>query len=99
MTVMTRVPGRPDWAAGPLYALMLDIFPTYRTKLGVLDVLRMRNELSRSHEAIYKWLRQGKVTGDNARRLIGLASAEENLAALKEAGRKPPTMEDFLPFL
>jgi hypothetical protein len=31
MTVMTRIPGRPDWAAGALYNKLLDIFPKHRT--------------------------------------------------------------------
>jgi len=95
----TLVPGRPDWTAGPLYALMLSIFPEHRTKTGVLDVQRLRGETGKSHEAIYKWLRQGKMTADNARNVVTLANSKGNVAALAAAGRKPPKLEDFLPFM
>jgi hypothetical protein len=98
MTVMTRIPGRPDWAAGPLYNKLLDIFPTYRTPLGVLDVQKLKRDLGKSHEAIYKWLRNGKVTPDNAREIVRVATSESNVAALTEVDRQPPVFEDFCPF-
>lgn len=98
MTVMTRIPGRPDWAAGALYSKLLDTFPTYRTTLGVLDVQRLKADLGKSHEAIYKWLRSGKLTPDNARELVRVASIESNAAALAAANRDTPVFEDFCPF-
>jgi hypothetical protein len=98
MTVLTRIPGRPDWAAGALYNKLLDIFPKYRTTLGVLDVQKLKGDLKKSHEAIYKWLRNGKVTPDNAREIVRVANSPENAAALTEAGRQPPVFEDFCPF-
>ena len=95
----TSVPGRPEWTAGPLYNLLCDSFPTYRTKLNALDIQRLRTGLGKSHEAVYQWLRKGKLSPTNARKLIGLAAAPENATALKKAGREPPTLEDFLPFM
>jgi hypothetical protein len=98
MTVQTRIPGRPDWAAGALYNMLLGIFPTYRTTLGVLDVQRLKGDLGKSHEAIYKWLRQGKVTPDNAREMVRVANQPDNVAALAAVDRAPPVFEDFCPF-
>jgi hypothetical protein len=98
MTVMTRIPGRPDWAAGPLYNALLETFPKYRTTLGVLDVQRLKGELKKSHEAIYKWLRNGKVTPDNARAIVRVANLPSNVADLAEVGRQPPVFEDFCTF-
>ena len=98
MTVTTRIPGRPDWAAGPLYTLMMEIFPDHRTKLGVLDIPRLTGDLNKSHEAIYKWLRQGKMKPSNARAIIEAANSDENKEALAKAGRKVPEIEEFMPF-
>lgn len=98
MTASTRIPGRPEWAAGPLYNALMQTFPGHVTQLGVLDVQRLKRELEKSHEAIYKWLRQGKLTPDNARDIVRVAGSEANLAALAEAGRSPPTFEDFCRF-
>lgn len=99
MTVMTRVPGRPDWAAGDLYQNFLEVFPEHRTRLGVLDVQRLKGELGKSHEAIYKWLRQGKLTPDNAREIVRVAALPANAEALTNAGREVPVFEDFVRFL
>lgn len=99
MTLKTRVPGRPDWTAGPLYQFLLDILPTYITPLGVLDVQGLKPMVGKSHEAIYKWLRHGKLKPDNARKLVELASTDENISLLQQAGREPPKIEDFLPFI
>lgn len=98
MTVITRIPGRPDWAAGALYSKMLTTFPEHLTPLGVLDVQRLKKELGKSHEAIYKWLRNGKLTPDNAREIVRVANTESNVAALAKIGREPPVFEDFCPF-
>lgn len=99
MTVTTRVPGRPDWTAAPLYQFLLDNLPAYITPLGVLDVQALKVPVGRSHEAIYKWLRKGKLTPDNAREVLRVMEAPKNVAALAENDRKPPKIEDFLPFM
>lgn len=99
MTVKTRVPGRPDWTADPLYLKLLDVFPEHVTPTGVLDVAgRLSTELGKSHEAIYKWLRQGKVSPDNARDIVRVANLPANVDALTKLSRKPPVFEDFCPF-
>lgn len=99
MTELTRIPGRPDWAAGPLYNKLLEVFPQHRTTLGVLDVQKLKVAVKKSHEAIYKWFRNGKLTPDNARAIVKAANDEDNVAALAEIGREPPTFEDFVIFL
>lgn len=99
MTVTTRVPGRPDWTAGPLYQFLLDNLPAYITPLGVLDVQALKVPAERSHEAIYKWLRKGKLTPENARKVLEVMNGPKNVAALAENDRKPPKIEDFLPFM
>ncbi|MBH0113215.1 hypothetical protein I5E68_09680 [Novosphingobium sp. YJ-S2-02] len=98
MTVMTRVPGRPDWTAGPLYTLLLESLPAHLTPSGVLDVQGLKSLVGKSHEAIYKWLRQGKLKPANARILIEIANKPANVEALRAAGREPPKIEDFLPY-
>lgn len=98
MTAETQMPGRPKWATGPLYKKMLEIFPEHLTPLGVLDIQRLKVELEKSHEAIYKWLRQGKISPDNARDLIKVAALPENAAILAKHGRPAPVFEDFVSF-
>jgi hypothetical protein len=98
MDVKTRVPGRPDWTAAPLYQWFLTIFPEHLTALGVLDVQRLKVELGKSHEAIYKWLRQGKITPDNARDIVEAAAQPVNVAALAKLDRTAPTFEEFCRF-
>lgn len=90
-----RVPGRPDWASGPLYTKLCDIFPLHRTPSGVLDIQRLKGELRRSHEAIYKWLRNGKITPDNARNIIAAVAANPP----DVAGYVAPEFIDFASFL
>lgn len=72
------LPGRPAWASGPLYRKICDVFPDYRTELGVLDIQRLKGGLKKSHEAIYKWFRLGKITPDNARAIVSLATGAES---------------------
>lgn len=90
-----------DWARGPLYRLLMDTFPAYRTTYDVFDVRAFgaEPEIARSHEALYKWLRSGKLTIENARSIVTLANRDDNAARLAAAGRTPPVLTDLLHFL
>lgn len=93
------IPGRPAWATGPLNLYLIDIFPTYLTKLGALDIHAIRAPLGKSHECVYQWLRKSALRPENAAALCELANRPDNVAHLKKLGRKPPKIEDFLRFL
>ncbi len=71
---MTSRPVRP-WASDPIYTFLMDRFPGYRTPFGTFDVVTFSTEpeISRSREAIYRWLRSGKMSLDSARRIIALS--------------------------
>lgn len=68
---------RPTWSQKPLYIFLCDIFPGHRTILGRLDVEQLADELGRSQEAIYKWLRKSRLTPENAAALLDLANRQE----------------------
>ena len=89
---------RDQWADGPLYTFLSEIFPTYRTVLGKFDVLRLAQEMQRSPEAVYKWLRKREgrcLTPQNADRILELALQDDNVDALIAAGDVRPTIRDF----
>ena len=89
---------RDQWADGPLYTFLTDIFPTYRTILGKFDVVRLASEMGLSHEAVYKWLRKREgrcLTPQNAQKILELALEDENVDALLDAGAPRPTIRDF----
>jgi hypothetical protein len=89
---------RDQWADGPLYTFLTDIFPTYRTVLGKFDVVRLAREMGLSHEAIYKWLRKREgrcLTPQNAERILELALESPNVDALLDSGEPRPTIRDF----
>lgn len=95
----TKTFARPDWATSSLYNFLITIFPEHITPYNVLDVRRLRTDLGKSHEAVYKWLRAGRVTPANARKLCEIANQPGNLAALKKLGRTPPQIRDFDAFV
>lgn len=91
--------GRPEWAAGPLNAFMHDIFPTHRTKRGVLDIHRLKVPLGVTHETVYRWLRTSRLKPEYAKSICALAGSPENVAALTAAGREAPEIKDFHQFV
>lgn len=101
MESITTVPGRrPAWVNTPLYKLMSDTFPAYRTRSDVLDIDRLADDLDRSYEAVYQWLRAGRIKrASTARAIVALANREDNRLALADAGREPPQIEAFVPYL
>lgn len=95
-------PGRQDeWKEGGLYMTVLGFLPAYRTKRNKLDVRRLGNhpDFDRSPEAIYKMFRQDRLKRANANALIAIAAAADNAELLRQAGRQPPTLIDFVNFL
>jgi hypothetical protein len=94
-------PGRQDeWKEGGLYMTVLGFLPDFRTKRGKLDVRRLGSRIGKSAEAIYRWFRRDDLLDlDNARALITVASSEENVAALAQLNRRPPTLDDLIKFV
>lgn len=82
---------RPAWSNAPLYVYLCEIFPKHRTILLRLDVEQLAEELGKSQEAIYKWLRKSRLTPDNAAALLDLANKQER--------DTPLTIRDFDKFV
>lgn len=95
-----------SWKNARLYTALLDLLPAFVTTAETpgqpidrtINVQKLRVALApeRSHEALYKWFRAGKLKPENARDLHVVATSVENVAALKANGRKPPSLQDFL---
>ncbi len=90
---------RNEWANGPLYAFLMQIFPEHRNVRGQFDIARLATELSCSKEAVYQWLRGRRLKPSIALTLKTLAHQPGNLVALKTAGTAPPETADFNPFV
>lgn len=88
-----------EWAKGPLYLFLMETFPEHKTAMGVLDIQRLKVDLGKSHEAIYKWIRAGKLKPENANAIVALAGAEPNVTALAAVGRTPPKIEELVRFV
>lgn len=88
----------PDWDSAPLNQFLKRIFPNHITPYQRLDVQRLRTELDppMSHEAVYKWLRKGKLSPENAMSLLRLANDPVNLGA---RGDDALTIRDFDQFV
>ena len=86
----------PEWDAGPLNQFLKKIFPSYITPYQRLDVQRLRTELDppKSHEAVYKWLRSGRLTPENAQALMKLANRPDHTASRLVAGWTHPSELD-----
>jgi len=94
-----NTPRRATWANGPLYLFLMQTFPAHRNMHGRFDVLRLARELERSPEAVYQWLRGRALKPNIVKQIDALAREPSNLALLREAGREPPTREEFEPFV
>ena len=95
------VQGRPEWTNYPLYKFLSEIFPAYKGRYHILDVLTIAKRLNISGEAIYRWLRKGKLTPKNAQALCTLANDPANVEELAACNppKKVPVIEDFMPFV
>jgi hypothetical protein len=94
-------PQRFSWAGTELYRTLSDTFPSLRTKKqNVLDIELLADKIGMTKEGVYKWLRAGSILSKKGlERIIELANQPEYAAALTEAGRTPPTKQDFARFL
>lgn len=95
-----NAPQRFTWAGTELYKTLSDTFPTLRTKQqNVLDVESLADKIGMTKEGVYKWLRAGSILSKKGLgKIVELANEPENAAALKKAGRTPPTKQDLLRF-
>lgn len=100
---MSAAAEQEHWTNGPLYKHLVQVLPTFAkdpfATSPKLDVQKLNQAVGKSHEAVYKWLRAGKLTPANVKTLVELANRADNVAALKALGRNPPTREDFTTFV
>ncbi len=94
----TRTSGRPEWTYSALYIFLCDIFPEHRTVLGRFDVEQLAEEMGRSMEAVYKWMRKNHehpkkpcLSPENAAALLELAN--------RQVRDEPLTIQDFQKFV
>ncbi len=90
------------WATQPLHKALVAALPTFvKEPFSAnprLDIQKLHRAVGRSHETVYKWLRDGRLNPRNAQKLCDLANTEDNLAVLRRLGRKPPKIQDFQQF-
>ena len=77
-----------EWRKRPLYKLLFNRLPWLRSKTQkkLIDVQKMAEALDYSHEAVYKWLRSGRISPKGA-------------IAVVAASRKKLANRDLYPFL
>ncbi len=99
-TETTKKRRRITGPSGPLYDLLIERLPDFRTMYGGhvrLDVYKLAESIGTSHQVLYEMLPKGdKPAGKNlsllmARRFIKLSETQE--------GVKPLTLLDLEPFL
>lgn len=87
------------WTDSELYMFLVNNLPGHLSSRGTLDVKKLKSDVGRSHERVYQWLRDSRLTPDNAKALCSLANTPENLAKLAEIDRQPPSIQDFYRFV
>lgn len=77
-----------EWRKQPLYKLLFNRLKWLRstTQTKLLDVHKVAAAIDYSHEAVYKWLRSGKLSPKGA-------------TAIVKASRKKIANRDLYPFL
>lgn len=87
----------PNMRETELYRTLLHTFPLFRTQQQkVLDVESLANAIGMTEEGMYKWLRARRILSTRGvERLFELAHREDNIAALQQRGRTPPTKQDL----
>lgn len=78
---MPKIAPKSEAIAGDLYDLLTEKLP-FCVSNGVLKVAKLADELSMSHEGVYKWLRAGEVSKRGRKRLLELANRVENKSLL-----------------
>lgn len=78
---MTKLSPKSPAIAGDLYDLLTAKLPLCVGD-GTLKVAKLADELSMSHEGVYKWLRAGEVSKRGRKRLLELANRVENKSLL-----------------
>lgn len=92
MTAHPSLPPRRPYSFGPLYDLLVEVFPNHRSKQNVFDVPGFAKDLGYSHEALYKAIRQRACLRQNlAIRIIQLSRTS--------AGSRPLYWSDLVGFV
>lgn len=81
MSTTTKKSGQIE-ARGPLYDLLLEAFPAYRSHLGLLDVHALAKDLGYSHEWLYQRLRADRLNPDHATKIVELSKGRLDLKDL-----------------
>lgn len=57
-----------EWRQRPLYRVLYERLPWLRSKIhtGILDVHKLARAIGYSPEAVYRWLRRGKISPSGA---------------------------------
>ena len=93
-----------NWADTPLHQALVGCLPAFVKEpfsaAPRLDIPKLHKALGKSHETVYKWVRENCIKRMcNAQAIVNLASAPENAQALKRLGRTPPKVDDFYKFI
>jgi hypothetical protein len=98
-----RMSEQEHWTKGPLYVKLATVLPAFVqdpfSATPKLKVLPLCAAINHSHEAVYRWLRSGKITPGGVTAIVAVANKPQNLSALKALDRVPPTREDFTDFI
>lgn len=81
-TVREKTRSRPG-SLGELYDLLDTAFPTYRTRLGFLNVKSLGEDIEISSQAIYRWFAEDRVPARNVQKLIKLSRGRLNIEMLE----------------
>jgi hypothetical protein len=74
------------WSNSPLYKLLYARLTWLRSKQQLFDVYAFARAIGYSHEAVYRWLREGKMSPDAARAVV-------------QASRRKLALRDLYPFV
>lgn len=88
----------------PLNAALIHALPTMVkdpfSDAPTLQIARLHKALGKSHETVYRWLRDNSLRRQkNVDAIMKLVTADSNAAALKRLGRKIPEKQSFMRFL
>ena len=66
---------RAEWRKRPLYKLLYSKLPWLRSKTQpeLLDIHKLAGTIGYSHEAVYKWLRNGKMSPRGAKIVVKIS--------------------------
>ena len=67
---------------GALFDVIDEAFPTYRTRLGQLDIRNLSIAIGISHQAMYRWFNNDRLPARNMKTLISLSKGRLSIEKL-----------------